>query len=124
MIGMSSVTQAVSACGRHSYCINSIRAAPPQALGARLGPAHIPPGRGCAGSLAWFREVSMNGRDPRSDELNNLKLALATFALHLDAFEARVEGSVRTKYEAGRSSHARRRSGDDKHVRDEKSVGD
>jgi hypothetical protein len=63
-------------------------------------------------------------RDPRSDELNNLKLALATFALHLDAFEARVEGSVRTKYEADRSSHARRRSGDDNHVRDEKSVGD
>jgi hypothetical protein len=25
-------------------------------------------------------------------ELNNLKLALATFALHLDAFEARLRG--------------------------------
>jgi hypothetical protein len=26
------------------------------------------------------------------EELSNLKLALATFALHLDAFEARVRG--------------------------------
>jgi hypothetical protein len=31
-------------------------------------------------------------RDPRAEELNNLRLALATFALHLDAFEARVRG--------------------------------
>jgi hypothetical protein len=29
-------------------------------------------------------------RDPRAQELNNLKLALATFALQLDAFEARL----------------------------------
>lgn len=28
--------------------------------------------------------------DPRTEELNNLKLALATFALRLDAFEARM----------------------------------
>jgi hypothetical protein len=29
-------------------------------------------------------------RDPRAEELNNLRLALAIFALHLDAFEARL----------------------------------
>jgi len=34
----------------------------------------------------------MSSRDPRADELNNLRVALATFALHLDAFEARVRG--------------------------------
>jgi hypothetical protein len=31
-------------------------------------------------------------RDPRTQERNNLKLALATFALQIDAFEARVKG--------------------------------
>jgi hypothetical protein len=31
-------------------------------------------------------------RDPRAEELNNLRLALATFALQLDAFEARLKG--------------------------------
>ena len=30
-------------------------------------------------------------RDQRSEELNNLRLALATFALQLDAFEARLK---------------------------------
>jgi hypothetical protein len=30
--------------------------------------------------------------DPRAEELNNLRLALATFALQLDAFEARLKG--------------------------------
>jgi hypothetical protein len=30
-------------------------------------------------------------RDPRADELHNLKLALATFALQLDGFEARLK---------------------------------
>jgi hypothetical protein len=29
--------------------------------------------------------------DPRAKELNNLRLALATFALQLDAFEARLK---------------------------------
>jgi hypothetical protein len=29
--------------------------------------------------------------DPRADERNNLRLALATFALQLDAFEARLK---------------------------------
>src|SRR5712675_1693454 len=31
-------------------------------------------------------------RDPRVEELTNLRLALATFALQLDAFEARLKG--------------------------------
>jgi hypothetical protein len=31
-------------------------------------------------------------RDPRAEELNNLRLAMATFAVQLDAFEARVKG--------------------------------
>jgi len=31
-------------------------------------------------------------RDPRVNELNNLRVALATFALRLDEFEARVKG--------------------------------
>ena len=31
-------------------------------------------------------------RDPRAEELNNLRLAMATFAIQLDAFEARVKG--------------------------------
>ena len=35
-------------------------------------------------------------RDPRAEELHNLKLALATFALHLNAFEARLK-SLRLK---------------------------
>jgi hypothetical protein len=30
-------------------------------------------------------------RDARAEELNNLKVALATFALRLDAFEARLK---------------------------------
>ena len=35
---------------------------------------------------------SMSSRDPRAEELNNLKVALATFAVQLDAFEARIKG--------------------------------
>jgi hypothetical protein len=35
-------------------------------------------------------------RDPRAEELHNLKLALASFALQLDAFEARLK-SLRLK---------------------------
>ena len=34
------------------------------------------------------------GKDARADELNNLRLALATFALHLDAFEMRASGAL------------------------------
>ena len=33
----------------------------------------------------------MHDRAPRAEELNNLKVALATFALQLDAFEARIK---------------------------------
>lgn len=39
-------------------------------------------------SVGWCR--SMASRDPRTQELNNLKVALATFALQLDIFEARI----------------------------------
>jgi hypothetical protein len=34
----------------------------------------------------------VHGGDPRAEELNSLRLALATFALKLDAFEARIAG--------------------------------
>jgi hypothetical protein len=34
-------------------------------------------------------------RDPRAEELHNLKLALATFTLQLDAFEARLKGILK-----------------------------
>jgi hypothetical protein len=38
-----------------------------------------------------------NRRDEaRAEELNNLKLALATFALQLDAFELRMRGRIRS----------------------------
>jgi hypothetical protein len=33
--------------------------------------------------------------DPRAEELINLRVALATFALQLDAFEMRTRGSLR-----------------------------
>jgi hypothetical protein len=33
----------------------------------------------------------VNGGDPRAEELNSLRLALATFALKLDALEARFK---------------------------------
>jgi hypothetical protein len=40
--------------------------------------------------------------DARADELNNLRLALATFALQLDAFELRTrEGLLRAGIKAG-----------------------
>jgi hypothetical protein len=32
------------------------------------------------------------GKDARAEELHHLRLALATFALQLDAFEARTNG--------------------------------
>ena len=35
------------------------------------------------------------GEDARAVELHNLRLALATFALHLDAFEMRAGGVLR-----------------------------
>jgi hypothetical protein len=40
--------------------------------------------------------------DARAEELNNLRLALATFALQLDVFEMRLKiGSLRTGMEPG-----------------------
>jgi hypothetical protein len=43
------------------------------------------------------RDTAVDHRnDQRADELNNLRLALATFALQLDAFELRLKGR-RTK---------------------------
>jgi hypothetical protein len=41
--------------------------------------------------------------DPRAEELNSLRLALAAFALQLDAFEARLK-TRRTKISARPSS--------------------
>jgi hypothetical protein len=35
-----------------------------------------------------------HGRDARAEELDNLRLALATFALQLDAFEIRASGAL------------------------------
>jgi hypothetical protein len=37
----------------------------------------------------------MADRDPRAEELSKLKLALAIFSMHLDAFEARVRGGLK-----------------------------
>jgi hypothetical protein len=48
----------------------------------------------CVRRAAFVRASVMNRREPRLEELNNLKLALATFAFQLDAFEARI--SVRS----------------------------
>jgi len=36
-----------------------------------------------------------HGKDPRAEELHNLRVALATFALQLDAFEMRANGALR-----------------------------
>ena len=35
-----------------------------------------------------------HGKDTRAEELHNLRLALATFALQLDAFEMRASGAL------------------------------
>jgi hypothetical protein len=35
-----------------------------------------------------------NGKDARAEELHNLRLALATFAVQLDAFEMRASGAL------------------------------
>jgi hypothetical protein len=35
-----------------------------------------------------------HGKDARDEELHNLRLALATFALQLDAFEMRASGAL------------------------------
>jgi hypothetical protein len=36
----------------------------------------------------------MADQDPRAEELSKLKLALAIFSMHLDAFEARARGRL------------------------------
>jgi hypothetical protein len=53
----------------------------------------------------------MNQRDDsRDQELNNLRLALATFALQLDAFEMRTRGGLaRTGIETGIATPRARR---------------
>jgi hypothetical protein len=52
---------------------------------------NIGPHRTTRASATGYRD------DARAEELNNLRLALATFALHLDAFEMRTrEGPFRT----------------------------
>ena len=39
----------------------------------------------------------MSDRDPRAEELNNLRLALATFALQLNSFEARLRADRQSR---------------------------
>jgi hypothetical protein len=51
--------------------------------------------RGLGGSYPQPAERGTSGRRPddaRTEELDNLRLAMATFALQLDAFEIRVAG--------------------------------
>jgi hypothetical protein len=43
--------------------------------------------------VANGRELNMNHQDARAKELHNLRLALATFALQLDAFEMRIRAA-------------------------------
>lgn len=43
-----------------------------------------------------------HGEDARIDELNNLRLALATFVLHLDAFEMRTHEGFLTASKPGK----------------------
>ncbi len=45
-----------------------------------------------------------HGEDARANELHNLRLALATFALQLDAFEMRASGALLA---AGRETSTR-----------------
>jgi hypothetical protein len=45
-------------------------------------------------------------RDQRAEELHNLKLALATFALQLDAFEARPQKPTAQNNGQSRTSRA------------------
>lgn len=48
--------------------------------------------------------------DARIEELNNLKLALATFALHLDTFEMQVSEATSGLADPGPASLARPRN--------------
>ena len=43
-----------------------------------------------------------HGDDARTEELNNLRLALATFVLHLDAFEMRTHAGLPTVGKPGK----------------------
>jgi predicted Zn-dependent protease len=43
-------------------------------------------------------EKQVHRDDPRAEELNSLRLALATFALKLDAFEASARTNAETRY--------------------------
>lgn len=53
-------------------------------------------------------ELTMgHGKDARAEELHNLRLALATFALQLDAFEMRANGALLA---AGREASMREAS--------------
>jgi hypothetical protein len=55
-----------------------------------------------------------SSNDPRVRELNRLKLAMATFALQLDAFEVRAHGvllSISRPRDDG-PGHGRRKEGD------------
>ena len=48
------------------------------------------------------KSAMSRGRDARAEELSNLRLALATFALQLDAFELRArEGLLAAGIELG-----------------------
>jgi hypothetical protein len=56
------------------------------------------------------RVLQVMDRDPRAEELNNLRLALAAFALQLDAFEARLKrrsiASVETTVKSSQTAPA------------------
>jgi hypothetical protein len=49
-----------------------------------------------------------HGDDARIEELNNLRLALATFVLHLDAFEMRTHEGFFTASKPGKPSRGPR----------------
>ena len=65
----------------------------------------------------------MNKRDDqRAQEVNNLKLELATFALRLDAFEARMRNQLtKTNAEPSKLGSAGYRSCEAVYLADEKS---
>jgi hypothetical protein len=52
----------------------------------------LPAGSGRRGSAPGQHQ---RGDEARAEELNKLRLALATFAMHLDAFELRARRAVR-----------------------------
>ena len=60
-------------------------------------PAGGPPEKSSDASRSEPQATPGNRRDEaRAEELSNLKLALATFALQLDAFELRMRGRMRS----------------------------